>query len=110
MIYTYDINDDVILYCHLTICYPIVFEEKKDGKWRITIDEETALIEKNDTWKLVSKQSGKKPIGVKWIYKEKKSVKEDVERYKARLMGKSYSMRLTMMKYLLQLLNWRPFD
>jgi hypothetical protein len=49
-----------------------VFEEKKDEKWRITIDEETTSIEKNDTWKLVSRQSGKKPIDVKWIYKEKK--------------------------------------
>jgi len=49
MLYTYDINDDVILYCHLIICDPIVFEEKKDEKWRITIDEETTSIEKNDT-------------------------------------------------------------
>jgi len=26
-----------------------MFEEKKDGKWRITIDEKTTSIEKNDT-------------------------------------------------------------
>jgi len=76
MLYTYDINDDVILYCHLIICDPIVFEEKKDEKWKITIDEETTSIEKNDTWKLVSRQSGKKPIDVKWIYKEKKMSKK----------------------------------
>jgi hypothetical protein len=39
------------------------------------MDEKIASIEKNDTWKLVPRPSGKKPIGVKWIYKEKKNAK-----------------------------------
>jgi hypothetical protein len=42
--------NDVILYCHLTKYDTIVFEEAiKDSKWRIAMDEEIALIEKNDT-------------------------------------------------------------
>ena len=40
------------------------------------MDEEIASIEKNDTQKLVPRSSGKKLIGVKWIYKEKKNAKK----------------------------------
>jgi hypothetical protein len=59
-----------------------VFEESiKDEKWRIAIDEEIESIEKNNTWKLVPRLKEKKPIGVKWIYKEKKNVKREEERY-----------------------------
>jgi hypothetical protein len=46
------IYNDVTLYCHLAICDLIVFEEVlKDEKWRIAMDEEIALVEKNNTWK-----------------------------------------------------------
>jgi hypothetical protein len=41
------------------------------------MDKEIALVEKNNTWKLVPIQKKKKPIGVKWIYKEKKNVKRE---------------------------------
>ena len=35
-------------YCHLATCDPIVFEETiKDEKWRIAMDGEIVLIEKN---------------------------------------------------------------
>ena len=50
-----------------------------------------ASIEKNDTWRLVRRPNRKKPIGVKWIYKEKKNVKEEVDIYKARLVAKDNS-------------------
>ena len=55
------------------------------------MDEEIASIKKNDIQKLVPRPNGKKPIGVKWIYKEKKNAKEEVERYKARLVEKGYN-------------------
>jgi hypothetical protein len=42
------------------------------------MDEEIASIVKNDTLKLVPIPNRKKPIGVKWIYKEKKNAKEKV--------------------------------
>jgi hypothetical protein len=35
----------------------------------------------------------KKPIGVKWIYKENKNAKEKVERYKVRLVAKGYTQK-----------------
>jgi hypothetical protein len=42
---------------------------------------------------LILRPNGKKPIGVKWIYKEKKNAKEKVERYKVRLVAKGYSQK-----------------
>jgi len=63
---TNPINDDLTLYYHLTICEPIVFEKViNDEKWRIVMNKEIASIEKNNTFKLVLKLKGKKPIGVK---------------------------------------------
>jgi hypothetical protein len=42
---------------------------------------------------LVPRPNEKKPIGVKWIYKEKKNVKGEVERYKARLVATGYNQK-----------------
>jgi hypothetical protein len=42
---------------------------------------------------LVSRLNEKKLIGVKWIYKEKKNAKREVERCKARLVPKGYSQK-----------------
>jgi len=54
---TNPIDDNVTLYCHHATCDPIVFEEAvKDEKWRITMDKEIVSIEKNDTWKLISRR------------------------------------------------------
>ncbi|KAK3031098.1 hypothetical protein RJ639_036838 [Escallonia herrerae] len=55
--------------------------------------EEIDAIEKNDTWELMTLQSNKKPIGVKWVYKVKKNFKSEVERYKARFIVKGYKIR-----------------
>jgi hypothetical protein len=86
--------DDGTLYCLLTTCDTIVFEEAiKDAKWRIVTDEEIALIEKNEIWRLIPRPNEKKPIGVKWIYKEKKNAKGEVDRYKACLVAKGYSQK-----------------
>ena len=91
---TNPIDNNVTLHCYLATCDPIVFEEAiNDEKWRIIMDEEIASIEKNNIWKLVSRPKGKKLIGVKLIYKEKKNVKREEERYKARLEEKSYSQK-----------------
>ena len=42
---------------------------------------------------LATLPTGKKTIGVKWVYKLKKNAKGEVERYKARLVVKGYSQR-----------------
>jgi hypothetical protein len=46
----------------------------------------------HENWFLYHRE--KKPIGVKWIYKEKKNAKGEVERYEPRLVAKGYSKKL----------------
>jgi len=47
-------------------------------------------IQKNKTWELVKLQSGKKPIGLKWVFKLKRNSDGDVVKHKARLVAKGY--------------------
>ncbi|GKV02914.1 hypothetical protein SLEP1_g15291 [Rubroshorea leprosula] len=50
-------------------------------------------IKKNDSWELVILPQGHAAIGVKWVFKEKKNSKGEVERYKARLVAKGYKQQ-----------------
>ena len=52
------------------------------------MDEEIASIEKNDTWRLVPKPNGKKPINVKWIYKKKEKCQRKGEEIQGNVSGK----------------------
>nr|GEX12935.1 retrovirus-related Pol polyprotein from transposon TNT 1-94 [Tanacetum cinerariifolium] len=55
---------------------------------RQVMEMEIKTIEKNDTWELTTLLKGQKAIGVKWVYKDKKNAKGEVEKYKARIMAK----------------------
>lgn len=53
------------------------------------------LHESNNTWELIALPVGCKKIGVKWVYKTKLNEKEEVEKYKARLVAnKGYAQKL----------------
>lgn len=72
----------------------LLFEEAAaDEKWVQAMKEEIHSIEKNDTWELTNLPVGKKPIGVKWVYKTKYRPTGEVERYKARLVVKGYKQK-----------------
>ena len=47
-------------------------------------------IEENNTWRLTEFPYGKKPIGLKWIFKLKNDAVRNVVKYKARLVAKGY--------------------
>jgi Reverse transcriptase (RNA-dependent DNA polymerase) len=59
------------------------------------MNEEMKAIKNNETWEMVDLSKGHKPIGVKWVYKKKMTPQGTIERYKTRLIVKSY--RQTMM-------------
>ena len=63
-------------------------------KWKKAMDEEMQSLVKNHTWKLARLPKGKKAIGCKWVYAQKKGFpsKNDV-RYKARLVAKGYAQK-----------------
>ena len=58
------------------------------------MNEEIQSIEKNNTWELTSLPIGKKPIGVKWVYKTKYKHDGNVHRFKARLIAKGHKQKL----------------
>ena len=51
------------------------------------------MIEKNETWSLVSKPKNKKPIGVKWIFRTKFNPDGTICKHKARLVAKGYAQQ-----------------
>jgi len=88
------VMEDTTLFCFFTNTDPLSFNEAvTEEKWIEAMDEEIHAIEKNDTWKLTYLPENKKAIGVKWVYKTKKNVKGEVQRYKARLVAKGYKQR-----------------
>ena len=52
--------------------------------------EYDALI-KNGTWKLVNPPLGTKPIGCKWVYKNKYKADGSLDKHKARLVAKGFA-------------------
>jgi hypothetical protein len=88
------VMEDTTLFCFFANTDPLSFNEAvTEEKWIEAMDEEIHAIEKNDTWKLTYLPENKKAIGVKWVYKTKKNVKGEVQRYKARLVAKGYKQR-----------------
>lgn len=70
---------------------PVSVEEaKKEPKWVKAMDAEIKSINKNNTWTLVNKPMGVKPIGLKWVFKLKKNADGTINKYKARLVAKGY--------------------
>ena len=47
----------------------------------------------NDTWTMQPAPPSIKPIPVRWVYKEKRDLKGNIERYKARLVVKGFHQR-----------------
>jgi len=63
-------------------------------KWIDEINEEYKSMQNNKVWELVILPEGVKPISCKWIFKNKRDSKGNVERYKVRLLVKGYTQDL----------------
>ena len=50
-------------------------------------------ILKNETQELVDLLEGKKPIGLKWIYKTKRTPRGTIDRYKCMLVARVYAQQ-----------------
>jgi hypothetical protein len=51
------------------------------------------LILSNGTWELVNRPYGCKPVGCKWVFKKKLMPDGTIDKYKARLVAKSYTQK-----------------
>eukprot|EP00253_Pinus_taeda_P024918 PITA_24918 len=66
--------------------------DSEDGKlWKETMVDEMEYLDKNEAWDLVELLTGRKPIGIKWVFKKKMNVEGQVEKYKAQSVAKGYS-------------------
>ena len=50
------------------------------------MNEEVHALDKTGTWEIVDLPAGKKPIGCKWVYRDKCNSDGTIQRYKARLV------------------------
>jgi hypothetical protein len=57
------------------------------------IRSEMDSIMSNETWEVVERPYGCKPLGSKWVFKKKLRPDGTIERYKARLVIKGYSQK-----------------
>ena len=68
-----------------------VQEALADPRWKAAMNEKMKSLQKNETWELVDRPPGKKPVGCRWVYTVKHKADGTIERFKARLVAKGYT-------------------
>ena len=81
---------------------PVSIDEAFSGEhsvdWKKAAKSECySLMEKN-TWDLVLPPEGKNIVGNRWVFKVKRHAEGSVQRYKARLVTKGYSPKVSITK------------
>jgi hypothetical protein len=88
-------GDDFIVY--LVDDTPRTIEEAYSSLdvdyWKEAIKSEMNSIMSNETWEVVSKPYGCKPIACKWVFKKKLRPDGTIKKYKARLVAKGYNQK-----------------
>eukprot|EP00253_Pinus_taeda_P007113 PITA_07113 len=84
---------DVSYDCELNLSTdfePTSFKEAAShDEWKEAMQKEYDTLIKNNTWKLVDPPLGTKPIGYKWVYKNKYKFDGSLDKQKARLVTKA---------------------
>eukprot|EP00253_Pinus_taeda_P004500 PITA_04500 len=71
---------------------PTSFKEAAShDEWKEVMQKEYDALIKNDTWKLVDPPLGIKPIGCKWVYKNKYKVDGSLDKHKSRLVERGFT-------------------
>jgi hypothetical protein len=76
---------------------PTLYEEATrnahSSKWLAAMEDEMKSMSANKVWDLETIPTGAKAIGCKWVYKTKYDSQRNIERFKARLVAKSFTQR-----------------
>ena len=79
------------------LCDPKDINEALNGpncsKWKQAIQSELESIKANNVCNIVDRPANKKVIGTRWVFKKKKNENNVPERFKARLVAKSYDQK-----------------
>ena len=60
-------------------------------KWKQAMDTEMQTLLERGTWELTELPPGKKPVGVKWVFKIKTNANGSLDKFKARLVAKGFT-------------------
>lgn len=66
-------------------------EAMKYKHWHDVMLEKMSALKKNQTWELINLPSGKKSVGCRWIFTVKQNADGTIDRYKARLVARSFT-------------------
>ena len=76
---------------------PITFSQALGGSestlWYNAMKDEMNSMANNQVWDLVELPKGAKVIGCKWVFKTKRDLLGNIERYKARLVAKGFTQQ-----------------
>ena len=76
---------------------PVSFQQAMEcndsEKWFNAMKEEMKSMDVNQVWELVELPEGSKRVGCKWVFKTKRNLKGNIERYKARLVAKGFTQK-----------------
>lgn len=75
------------------VSYRDAMECRAGRKWDKAAKEELAGLEEMGTWELVPRTSGQRALPSKWVFKLKRDINGNVERYKARLVVKGFRQK-----------------
>ena len=63
-------------------------------KWKEAIEKELSSLNKHEVFgPVVRTPEGTKPVGYKWVFVRKRNDKNEIVRYKARLVAQGFSQR-----------------
>eukprot|EP00253_Pinus_taeda_P014986 PITA_14986 len=89
------VDMDVSYDCELNLSTdfePTSFKEAAShDEWKESMQKEYDALIKNGTWNLVDPPLGTKPIGCKWVYKNKYKADGSLDKHKARLVEKGFA-------------------
>jgi hypothetical protein len=61
--------------------------------WKEAVRSEMESITANETWEVIERPAGCKPIGCKWIFKKKMRPDGTIDKYNARLVFKGFTQK-----------------
>jgi hypothetical protein len=69
------------------------FASRDADDWKEAVHSEMDSILSNETWELVDRPYGCKPVCCKWVFKKKLRPDGTIDKYKVRLVAKGYTQK-----------------